>query len=163
MQLCPCGSNKIYSVCCGLYLDGKFIPETPEQLMRSRYTAYSLANIDYIKKTMCGKALVGFNPLAAEHWAKKILWIGLQVMNTPQETPEKGYVEFIATFLEEDKLDSIHEISEFHRLEGRWFYVDGMAPNVSSAPSKQKIMRNHSCPCGSQKKFKNCHGNAGRY
>ena len=70
MSLCPCGSQHLYDSCCGLYLDKKQKPQTPEQLMRSRYTAYSVANIDYIKNTMQGNPLIGFNEQEAEKWAK---------------------------------------------------------------------------------------------
>lgn len=42
---CPCGSQIEYKSCCGVYHQGARVAPTPEALMRSRYTAYSLGNI----------------------------------------------------------------------------------------------------------------------
>lgn len=157
MLLCPCGSQNTYEHCCGLYLNKEQRPQTPEQLMRSRYTAYSLAKIEYITNTMKGKALSGFNSNEAKTWAERVTWIGLKILNTYMETPEKGFVEFTASFLERNQLQGIHELSEFHKEHETWFYVDGVNKQVPNKSNKQKIARNSSCPCGSGKKFKNCH------
>ena len=156
MSLCPCGSQKTYEQCCELFLEKKLIPQTPEQLMRSRYSAYSLANIEYIKLTMKGKALIGFNEITAREWAKEVAWIGLNVIQSHVETSEKGFVEFAASFIESNQLKSIHELSEFHKENNRWFYVGGINQQLPDKKSKQ-IARNSPCPCNSGKKFKNCH------
>ena len=81
MKPCPCGSGKLFMRCCKPYLTGKAIPETAEQLMRSRYTAYSRADIDYIQSTMRGKALKDFNPPEAKAWAENIKWKHLKITN----------------------------------------------------------------------------------
>lgn len=125
MMFCPCGSMVDYSNCCGLYIGGAAIAESPEILMRSRYTAYTLANVSYIKRTMRGKALIGFNAGEAKRWARRVSWTGLQIVNAFNEHADKGFVEFIARFQDGDHMQSIHEISEFHRVQGVWFYVDG--------------------------------------
>lgn len=125
--------------------------------MRSRYTAYTKGQIDYIKNTMRGKALIGFNELEAEQWAKRVAWIGLEVINSNLSGPDKGFVEFAARFSEQNQVKTIHEISEFHREDGQWFYVDGVHKQGLNKTSKPKIARNEPCPCGSGKKFKNCH------
>lgn len=156
MTFCPCGSQRTYEQCCGLFIEKKQSPQTPEQLMRSRYTAYSQANIEYIKNTMAGKALTGFNESEAQKWAKRVIWIGLKVISTAQESPEKGFVEFSAHFLEGDQLKTIQELSEFHFKNNIWLYVDGVNKGTTGRQG-QKIPRNDPCPCGSGKKFKNCH------
>ena len=117
--------------------------------MRSRYTAYSQANIDYIQRTMRGPALINFDPKAAYQWALQVKWLGLKVISAPKvaENAKIGFVEFIASFLEQDHQRCIHERSEFHFLEDRWFYITGLTPKVSL---------NANCPCGSGKKFKRC-------
>jgi SEC-C motif domain protein len=125
MNDCPCGSKNTYAQCCEPYLIEKKKPVTPEALMRSRYTAYTLVNIDYIKKTMCGPALVGFQAEDAKRWAKGVTWMGLKVIQTSLKTPIKGYVEFKASFMENYSLKSIHETSEFIKKKGRWYYTDG--------------------------------------
>ena len=47
-QTCPCGSGHTYEACCEKYISNKEIPSAPEQLMRSRYSAYVLKNEDYL-------------------------------------------------------------------------------------------------------------------
>lgn len=122
--------------------------------MRSRYTAYCLADIDYIQKTMRGRALVGFDSVDATRWATRVHWIKLTVLDARLDSPHQGYVEFIATFMDGHTLKSIHEKSEFIQEAGWWYYVDGVQfPTVTKT-----IARHGVCPCGSQKKYKNCHG-----
>lgn len=156
MSHCPCGSQKHYKDCCQLYIEAHQRAETPEQLMRSRYTAYSMANIPYIKQTMSGAPLIGYDEQAAKKWAEHAIWIGLEIIESRLETPDLGFVEFVATFIEKNQLKTIHECSEFHRKNNCWFYVNGQAK--FTAPNKSThISRNSSCPCQSGKKFKNCH------
>lgn len=154
---CPCGSQKNYSSCCGLYINGHQQAPTPECLMRSRYTAYSQANIRYIKKTMMGTPLIHFNELEAEYWAKRVHWLSLHIIKTSVDPLNEtiGFVEFIARYLEHNQLKTIHELSEFQQIKDCWFYTEGH--HQENSPAKT-IKRNTTCPCGSQKKFKNCHG-----
>jgi SEC-C motif-containing protein len=151
---CPCASNKKYVDCCEPYISYKKRPSTPEALMRSRYTAYTKANIDYIKKTMRGRALFSFQEIEAKSWAERVVWLKLTVLQASCESPTKGYVEFIALFIDAGILNSIHEKSEFIQEDGQWYYVDGIQFPIKSVA----ISRNAACPCGSQRKFKSCHG-----
>ncbi len=154
--LCPCCSQKEYEQCCQPFLSEHALPSTPEQLMRSRYTAYSQAQFKYIKKTMLGKPLLEFDEQEAQHWAKKNTWVKLDIIQTQEKSLEVGFVTFIASFIEKNKLKTIHECSEFHKKEHQWFYVDGVHhPTTNTGQSP--IARAHPCPCGSGKKFKNCH------
>jgi SEC-C motif-containing protein len=47
-KLCPCGSGNSYDECCELIISAKKDAATCLELMRSRYTAFTLANIDYL-------------------------------------------------------------------------------------------------------------------
>jgi len=111
--------------CCGLYISAKVIAPTPEALMRSRYTAYTLSEISYIKQTMCGNALIGFNKAEAKRWSRRVQWISLQILNAPVTNTDIGIVEFIASFRDGENLQTIHELSEFKRIQGVWFYIGG--------------------------------------
>lgn len=151
MTYCPCGTGKIYMNCCGTFLENNKIPATPEELMRSRYTAYTKANIDYIVKTMKKPASEYFHPETALQWAKQVRWEKCDVLRSSCHEND-GFVEFIAHFSENGVKKTIHEKSEFHKIQGQWFYVNGNA-----LPTKQyQINRNDLCPCGSQKKYKKC-------
>lgn len=158
MSKCLCGSEKAYEECCGIYHEGKFAP-TPETLMRSRYTAYAMADMDYIVKTMKGKPLQNFEKESVRKWALSVVWRSLSVLKAFQENEKIGFVEFIAEYFEGDKIKVIHEVSEFHREDEIWYYVDGVHPKGSLSKSKN-VSRNEPCPCGSERKFKNCHGRA---
>lgn len=126
--LCPCDSGRLYQECCGPFLRDQAIPKTPEALMRARYTAYSMADIDYIQKTMCGKASVGFNAEDTQQWALSVQWLGLKVIFASQVNEESniGFVEFKASFMQLKKRKVIHERSRFHRIDGHWYYVSGL-------------------------------------
>ena len=156
MQTCYCGSDLPYSDCCQPYHQQVKKAATPEALMRSRYSAYTLANIDYIQATMCGAASAGFDPLSAKLWAQRVIWIKLQVLNASQVSPSQGQVEFVATFVDHKKLIHMHERSDFLYADGQWFYTSGQ-PMVQ-AGREIIISRNTPCPCGSHKKWKHCHG-----
>ena len=108
-DVCPCDSQKSYLSCCEPFITGKQSPETPEALMRSRYTAYTMANIDYIKETMRGNALTGFQEMDAKRWAKRVHWIKLNVLKSVIENTSTGYVIFEASFVDGSRLKSIHE------------------------------------------------------
>jgi SEC-C motif domain protein len=146
---CPCGSTLIYQNCCQPYLSNQDIPKIPEALMRSRYTAYSQANMEYIRQTMRGQALIGFNQEETRKWASQVQWLGLKIIATSPIANERGWVEFIASFFQGGRRHIIHERSEFHKIEGRWYYVAGQTP---------KVNRNNPCPCGSTQKYKRCCG-----
>src|SRR5688500_12931338 len=109
MSICPCGSKISYEKCCGLFIDGKAVPQTPEQLMRSRYTAFTQANVDYIMQTMREDACEGFNAENTRQWAKQVQWVGLEVVRAPAVGADrtKGIVEFIASYRQQGQLQNI--------------------------------------------------------
>lgn len=148
MQQCPCGSEKSFADCCGLYISGKEKAPSPESLMRSRYSAYVMGDVDYIANTQTGKAAVGYDPNYAKEWAKQAKWLGLTIINS-STSEDKGSVEFLALYDLAGKKSNMHEVSEFRKLEGQWLYTDGKFV---------KTGRNDSCPCGSGQKFKKCCG-----
>lgn len=153
--ICPCGSQRQYLLCCGQYLSSHTLPSTPEALMRSRYTAYTRGDISYISATMQGKPHLHFNAKETEKWAMSVHWLGLRVIQVfyHETDPCMGFVEFKTSYIQQDILRVIHEISQFQFIKDRWFYVDG---NLFSTPP-QRIARKAACSCNSGKKFKYCH------
>lgn len=149
MSLCPCGSNNDFTQCCEPFLSGKKSPQTPEQLMRSRYTAFVRENLEYIAATMQPPASENFDS-TNNH---KVDWVKLEVLNASQ-TNSTGLVEFNAYFRENHTLMNLHEISIFQLLNNKWYYTDHREYEVS----KINIGRNDPCLCGSGKKFKKCCG-----
>ncbi len=154
---CPCRSGKTFDACCGPYLAGLPAP-TAEALMRSRYSAYAVRNIDYLHDTLQPETRGDFARAEAETWADNSLWTGLEIRSTEGGQPgdTDGLVEFVARFTMNDKPLTHHETSRFIHQDGRWYYVDGV---LGARPrSGPKVGRNDPCPCGSGKKYKKCHG-----
>lgn len=160
-DLCPCGSQKVFSSCCEpLLRDGK--ATTAEQLMRSRYVAYTLSKMDYILSTHDEETRDELDMNIANEWASKSTWLGLEVVSTEAggEKDDNGLVEFKARYRVDGKRQQHHELSEFVKREGEWFYHDGKAPKIAQIRNTDKIGRNDFCICGSGKKYKKCCGKA---
>lgn len=125
IDFCICNSNKIFDKCCGRFLNGSEQAKTPEQLMRSRYSAYALGNHgDYLLATWFSATSAG---ITAESLSEKTVeWIKLEVLSKTQ-SGDKGSVTFNAYYREPNSTDihTMHEVSIFQRSSGRWFYVGG--------------------------------------
>ncbi|WP_256372738.1 YchJ family protein [Roseibium sp. RKSG952] len=113
--------------CCGPYLEGAAAP-TAESLMRSRYAAYVLQKIAYLKKTLWPKYQPGFDFEATAHWAEQNHWTGLTVLATDKGGPgdRDGTVLFEAKYLANGQLQLHRELSRFRKKAGRWYYVEAM-------------------------------------
>lgn len=155
---CPCCSGQTYQQCCGQFLSTKAFPRTPLALMRSRYTAHVINDIDYIIQTMKGKAAKLFDRHATEQeWFQNRKWLKLEIVEAPvvKSKDNQGIVEFKAYFELEGSEHMMHERSKFSKLNDRWYYVSGK--HKQDTPHQQvKINRNDLCPCGSGKKYKHC-------
>ena len=152
-KTCPCGSRKKYQYCCGQYLSGKELPETAEQLMKSRYTAFCQGNIDYLIATLHPDKRQGSDRKELTKSINNTSWLGLTIIDTSQgkKHDKVGYVEFMAVFKITEP-QQLHERSKFIKTDGKWFYVEGdIMPDLIPK-------RNDNCWCGSGKKYKKCHG-----
>jgi SEC-C motif-containing protein len=121
--LCPCGSTKPFADCCAPYVEGNAPAPTAESLMRSRYTAYTLQREDYLLSTWHTSARPVSLDLAADVATK---WIGLEVKRYEQQDTDHAIVEFVARYKVNGRAHRLHEVSNFVREDGRWFYVDGV-------------------------------------
>lgn len=161
---CPCGTPKNYQDCCEVYHKSLGTAPTAETLMRSRYSAFALNNIDYIQATQ----RLTDDPSAEDTAAIKeenrtTKWINLDILETEQGTEDDsiGSVTFRANFEEGQHKGELSEKSLFKKVDGQWFYVSGThevnatAKNTLPAESN-KVGRNDPCACGSGKKFKKC-------
>lgn len=119
---CPCGSGATYQDCCGPFIGGTVLPQSAEQLMRSRYTAYARGEDDYLSATWHPST----RPQSVEPDAG-VRWLGLKIIATEAGGPvdTQGVVEFVARYKLGGRARRLHERSRFERLQGRWVYVDG--------------------------------------
>jgi SEC-C motif domain protein len=120
---CYCCSNKAYSDCCERFILGFRHPDTAETLMRSRYTAYNLCDGSYLQKTSAENA-----KKQSMERITPIDWMRLKICNIQngESVDETGAVEFKAFYKENGKICCLHEVSQFKKLGGLWFYVGGV-------------------------------------
>jgi len=119
-DLCPCGSLLKFNTCCGQYLAGAW-PESAEQLMRSRYTAFCKLDEDYLMASWHRSTRPASLGLSQKD---RIKWIDLRVLSHATEG-KQARIEFIARYKVNGKAHKLHENSRFVKEQGRWFYVDG--------------------------------------
>jgi len=158
---CACHSGKKYEDCCGAYHRGKAFPKTAEGLMRSRYSAFAHGEIAYLRDTYHPSTKKEFDEKSAAEWSKNSQWHGFDVKMTDQglEKDDKGIVEFVARYSVKGEEYAHHEIAEFKKEQGKWYFVDGNPPNQDPIVREEpKVGRNDPCSCGSGKKYKKCCG-----
>ena len=127
MTNCFCGKYLSYNDCCGSLHSGKDIAKTAEELMRSRYSAFVVGEIDYILKTYAPETRPYSDRAEIKRWAASVKWLGLQVVSTKEGKAgdNKGRVKFKALYSESGKIHEMIEDSFFRFEKGQWFYVDG--------------------------------------
>ncbi|GAA3932279.1 YchJ family protein [Litoribacillus peritrichatus] len=121
---CPCGSNKRFDLCCGPYINGVKKPSTAKALMKSRFTAYALANEEYLKATWHPFSC----PQKLELNKDKTQWQQLKILGSKKgkSLDKKGWVAFAAFYLDESGQQGVlKEESLFVREAGQWLYHSG--------------------------------------
>ena len=120
-ETCPCGSQQSFSSCCKPIISGNVIAQAPEQLMRSRYSAYVNGAIDYLVDTTHSSTRKNHKRTDIENWSKTTKWLGLEIVRSTETT-----VEFKARFAgDKETVETHHEKSTFVFEDGKWYYVDG--------------------------------------
>ena len=122
---CPCCSGKIFEECCEPFLLNNKKPAIPEELMRSRYSAYTQINIPYLIETTHPKTRKYYSPKAMQEWAETCNWLKLEVIEA-----HDNKVLFHAHFEDENGITQVHkELSTFKQEDGVWYFVDGEEPS----------------------------------
>jgi SEC-C motif-containing protein len=132
--------------------------DTAEALMRARYTAYTLGEIDFILGTHAPSAAEEADREGTEQWSKRATWLGLEVVSTEggKAKDDQGTVEFIAHYEMDGRKVAHHERSQFRKTDGKWRYLDGVMVKPKPVRVGPKVGRNDLCPCGSGQKYKRC-------
>lgn len=161
-MLCPCCSQKSYDQCCEPIHQDSQQAQSPEQLMRARYSAHVTKNVEFVIQTYHSSCQA---ELEAQAIAESVDsdWVELDVIDAPEHSETEGFVEFKAYFEEDGKRYCLHERSRFVKENQAWRYIDGVMPEqvaldprLNQTIAKTKIGRNDPCLCGSGKKFKKC-------
>ncbi len=159
---CVCGKGESTETCCLPVIRGERKPDTAEELMRARYAAYALGEIDFIMASHDPDRIGEVDRDNTETWSKQSKWLGLEIVATEKggEDDDTGFVEFLARFKIKGVTVPHHERAEFRRHNGRWVFVDGKELNAPQKRDAPRIGRNDPCVCGSGKKYKKCCGQA---
>ncbi len=122
---CPCGRDNSYTDCCGRIHTAIHKAITAEDLMRSRYTAFTQANGNYLMKSHHTSTRPIHEKKEIVRWAKAVQWVKLEVLGhtAGQSQDKEGTVEFKAFFFENGQLQVIHENSKFVKQHNHWVYV----------------------------------------
>lgn len=121
--LCLCGTGLSYGECCLPFHDKRVFPQTAEQLMRSRYSAYALHLKTYVLDTW-NRAT---RPAHFE-FEQGLCWHQLIINGRKKgrEKDQEGWVTFTALYQLGPDRGQMQEKSHFVRdEEGAWSYVDG--------------------------------------
>ena len=129
---CPCGSLQKYKKCCKVFHDKIKLPKTALELMKSRFTAFSVQNADYIIFTTHKDNPDFTNDIKS--WKVDILDFSqntnfekLEILDFSEEDAEdaESFVTFKATLKQYNNDISFTEKSRFLKENGKWLYVDG--------------------------------------
>jgi SEC-C motif domain protein len=120
LQQCPCGSGAPLASCCGPIVAGERAAPTAERLMRSRFTAFALEDVQHLLRSWHPSTRpveVRFTP--GQRWTR------LEVLATVagELLDDEGLVEFRAHHQRRGREGVLHELSRFVRDEGRWTYL----------------------------------------
>ena len=122
---CPCGGDASYESCCARFISGTVLPETAEQLMRSRYSAYVKEEVTYLKETLWPAYQKQFDPIGTLLRARDSRWLGLEILATGagQKKDKEGFVLFVARSVVNGLVNEQREKSLFRQKGGRWYYL----------------------------------------
>jgi len=91
--------------------------------MRSRYSAFALGLEDYLRATWHPDTLLAELGLDATPTPQ---WMGLTIQSHTPLDEHHATVEFIARYKLNGHAFKLHETSRFEKMDGRWFYIDGV-------------------------------------
>ncbi|MEZ5246928.1 MAG: YchJ family metal-binding protein [Acidimicrobiales bacterium] len=103
-------------------LDGSRPAATAEALMRSRFTAFAVGDVDHLERSWAPETRpseIRVDP--ARRWTR------LEILSVVdgRELAATGVVEFRAHYDVDGVTGRLHERSTFRREHGRWVYVAG--------------------------------------
>ena len=114
-RACPCGAPS-YDEHCGPLHRGERQADTPEELMRSRFSAYAVGDSDYVWRT--------WHPRTRPEQIRldpSTTWTRLEIVEAVDDV-----VEFRAHLDGSTGPGVQHERSLFEQRAGRWFYLSSL-------------------------------------
>lgn len=122
---CPCGQDKTYANCCQIIHLDSSKATTAEQLMRSRFVAFTKGMGDYLLASHHSSTRPVDQMPQIVKWANSVDWLNLEILETTNGKmgDVSGTVKFKANFVQAKKPDFILENSQFVKENGCWVYL----------------------------------------
>lgn len=166
MEPCPCGSGRDATECCLPVIRGERAAATAEELMRSRYTAFTTGDVDWIMASHHPDTVDEIDRDEVEQWSASSEWLGLKIRDTEAGGPDddEGTVTFRARYkVQSQQVDHV-EKAHFARDGREWRFhsvvEEDDQPELVPVAPRSDVGRNDPCPCGSGRKYKKCCGAA---
>lgn len=128
---CPCGRCAPaakrqprplpFGQCCGPLLRGEQTAADAQALMRSRYSAYVLGDVAYLRHTWHPSTCPPELSLDSD-----VQWLGLKIERYLPISDSRAEVVFVARYRSQGRAHRLHEHSRFVREQGRWLYLDAI-------------------------------------
>jgi SEC-C motif-containing protein len=108
------------------YHYGKSKPQTAEQLMRSRFSAYFFRLVDYLVDTTHPDTREPNLKRDLEKMINQVNWSFLTIVEVSKggKDDKVGKVEFVADYYVDGEQQELSECSRFKRFKGVWKYLD---------------------------------------
>lgn|SRR5512140_1845857 len=143
---CPCGSGQRYRACCRRFHEGGE-PEDAVALMRSRYAAYALGEVEYLWRTLDPEHPDRARPEAEvlrelRAFSQATSFARLRVLDDDEdEAAGTARVLFHAELYQAGKERSFAERSLFKRREDGWRYRSGEVRAMRAADPRLEALR----------------------
>lgn len=160
MSSCPCQSGKGYHDCCEPVIAGAVVP-TIEGIVRARYAAFAVKNLDYVERTHAPEIRDDFNRAEAERLAEECQWDGLYIHKI-RDHGDTAEVEYVARVIKDHKVHAKGVLSSFRKDAEQWIFVSSKPFQQIAHLRGPKLGRNDPCFCHSGQKYKKCHGSGNR-
>ena len=128
---CPCGRCApnakrqprpvAFVACCGPLLRGAQTAADAQALMRSRYSAYVLGDLAYLRSTWHPSTCPPDLSLDDD-----VQWLGLKIERYHPISDSQAEVVFVARYRSNGRVYRLHEHSRFVCEQGRWLYLDAL-------------------------------------
>ncbi|MDO4795487.1 MAG: YchJ family metal-binding protein [Brachymonas sp.] len=108
-----------FGQCCGPLLRGEQTAADAQALMRSRYSAYVLGDVAYLRRS--------WHPSTCPPGLSlddNVQWLGLKIERYLPISDSQAEVVFVARYRNQGHALRLHEHSRFVREQGRWLYLD---------------------------------------
>jgi SEC-C motif-containing protein len=133
--VCPCGSGLRFTACCKRLHAGTVEADSAEALMRSRFAAYAVADVDYLWRTLHPDHVDKARPrdevvAALRSWCRQARFPGLQILEVTSpdgDGPDAGTarVLFRARVFVGSRDCTFVECSSFRHDGVGWRYLEG--------------------------------------